>query len=252
MREGTFVRNEAEITEAQWRKLSSTRGETPDVEDRTSHLIEGFSTYLIAFNQKPPFNNLQFQVHALAIERLRQLGGPGPALADDNFLRILRRVLVNWGLGVRGSKLLEENSFNITLRAHANEITSLNRATVDGDEHSFGVALETLQRLLTELVIVRNEAKIVAVSKTLHHLIPDLLPPIDRTYTGAFFGLHPARFQYGQERLFRTIFLTFRRVALEVEPLQFVGRAPWNTSRTKVIDNAMIGFCIAEGLLKLN
>lgn len=34
----------------------------------------------------------------------------------------------------------------------------------------------------------------MAGSKTLHHLLPDLVPPIDREYTRPFFGLHNPEF----------------------------------------------------------
>lgn len=218
------------------------------VERNVKLLIGEFPTYLDVFEKKRPFTQGQLRVHLLAIQRRRHLGTAAAALDDDGFLRHLyHSLLPAWGIGVRESRLVDEGAFFGALRASADEIASLDNVTIDEDNTDFQVARGTLMRLLSSLPVVDNRARIVAVSKTLHHLLPDLVPPIDRTFTGSFFRWHRREFQDFQQRLFETGFDTLRRIALAVDPVQYVGEG-WRTSRTKILDNAIIGFCIRERL----
>jgi hypothetical protein len=41
--------------------------------------------------------------------------------------------------------------------------------------------------------------------------------------------------------LFQKAFGAFVHIAREVNPQQYVGRHQWHTSRTKVLDNAVVG-----------
>lgn len=86
-----------------------------------------------------------------------------------------------------------------------------------------------------------DEPKTRSSARTvLHHVLPDLVVPIDREYTQRFFGWQNPKFQYGQQGCFVQAFGTFAQIAREVNPLQFVDGG-WNSSRTKVIDNAIVG-----------
>jgi hypothetical protein len=107
--------------------------------------------------------------------------------------------------------------------------------------------------LVDSLTIVDNIAKLVPCAKALHHLLPDLIAPVDREYTRTFFGLHTPEFQGqftgSQQSVFMDIFVMFARIARSAEVNSYVGTGqPWRTSRSKVIDNALVGFCVAEGL----
>jgi hypothetical protein len=89
----------------------------------------------------------------------------------------------------------------------------------------------------------------VALTKTIHHLLPDLLPPIDRAYTGTFFGWSVPDFQSRQREIFDTSWSAFVEIGRRVDLDAHVGTAPWNTSCSKVVDNAIIGYCLQEGLM---
>ena len=103
-------------------------------------------------------------------------------------------------------------------------------------------ALETCARAWTVLV------PIVAGTKTLHHLLPDLVVPMDRAWTGTFFQFHLPEWQDSgsQRRIFQLAYSQFAEVARRVQPQQYVTGQGWRTSRSKVIDNALIGYCKAE------
>ena len=93
-----------------------------------------------------------------------------------------------------------------------------------------------------------NKAKIVAGTKTLHHLLPDLVVPMDRAWTGTFFRFHLPEWQdpASQRRIFELAYTHFVVVAQRAQPAQYVTGQGWRTSRSKVIDNALIGYCEAE------
>lgn len=83
-------------------------------------------------------------------------------------------------------------------------------------------------------------------AQTLHHLLPKLVVPIDRTSTAPFlFRCRPEHLQTasGEKRTFAIAFKTFSAIAQAANPGQYVNRGSrWNTSVTKVIDNSIVGF----------
>src|SRR5262249_6245168 len=93
--------------------------------------------------------------------------------------------------------------------------------------------------------IVDNNTRIVPGSKALHHLLPELIVPIDRAYTQTFFRWQNPRFQYEQASCFQQAFAAFAEIARRVHPVQYVSDG-WNSSRTKVIDNALVGMVLDE------
>jgi hypothetical protein len=104
-----------------------------------------------------------------------------------------------------------------------------------------------LWTVINTLGVVDNDAKLVAGTKTLHHLLPDLVPPMDREWTGRFFGLHGPEWQgASQRRTFLKLYRTFVDVARQTAPQRFVTGHGWRTSRTKILDNAMISYCKTE------
>jgi hypothetical protein len=138
--------------------------------------------------------------------------------------------------GCAVASLLSEGDALATLSRRAIWETNLLEERIDG----------LVWRLIEGVDLVENEAKLVALTKTLHHLLPDLVVPIDRRYTGAFFGWSPARMQHGQRDLFRSAFRTFNDIARAVDLPSRSGSA-WRSAPSKLIDNAIIAYCLQEG-----
>jgi NTP pyrophosphatase (non-canonical NTP hydrolase) len=93
--------------------------------------------------------------------------------------------------------------------------------------------------------ITTNKAKLVASSKALHHVLPELIPPIDRWYTARFFSWHGPEMQTAQRRVFRRTWMALADVAKRVQVGRFIASG-WRSSRGKLVDNAVVGFCLAE------
>jgi hypothetical protein len=141
---------------------------------------------------------------------------------------------------------VDEATFADALRVALPEIAAMETFQIDADDLPDATA-ERLWTIIASLGVVDNKAKIVAGTKTLHHLLPDLVPPMDRAWTGRFFGLHAPEWQDGSQRhTFIRMFREFSAIARAAHPQRYVTGEGWRTSRTKILDNAMIGYCKTE------
>lgn len=101
---------------------------------------------------------------------------------------------------------------------------------------------EHIWQVIENLGIVRNRSLIVAGIKALHHILPGLVPPMDRAWAGASFLRSAAAPQYAQSATLTRAFTGLAQVARAVKPSGYTGKG-WRTSRSKVLDNAIIGYC---------
>lgn len=152
-----------------------------------------------------------------------------------------------WGIGSRASKLLPLEDFYAAIGAWQHEITELEGLQIDSPDLDIEDTIHRLWEIIAGMRIVANNTTLVPSTKALHHLLPELMVPMDRKYTQAFFICYNPDFQYRQKSYFTMAYSYFVQIASATSPAQYVGQG-WQTSRTKVIDNALIGYCIEEGL----
>ena len=126
------------------------------------------------------------------------------------------------------------------------EISGFEHLRLDDPELDTSLTAARLWQLIERLEVVKNVSLIVPGAKTLHHLLPDLVPPMDRAWTGAFFLWSMGAPQYERLTFIRT-FSSFAKIAQVTDPSNFVGEE-WRTSLTKVLDNAIIGYCKLHGI----
>ena len=215
-------------------------------ESRVPKLIAEFPRFLQIYNRNPPFTRTgQLEHHVETIQIRRKLGSAVRALADPSFLESLHRTLQAWGIGVRASKLAPLAQFGRMLSEKSAQIAALDKLRIDDPALDVAAVSEKLWHLIHTLGIVSNETTIVPGTKALHHILPDLVVPVDRAYTQKFFGWHSPQFQYGQSKVFQESFAAFAEIARSVNPAQYVGLG-WNSSLTKVIDNAIVGMLYEE------
>lgn len=218
----------------------------PDRPSRVPKLIAGFPQYLQAFAASPPFTRYgQWEFHYETIGRRRALGSVIAAISDESFVRSLHRTLGAWGIGVRGSKLVDEEKFAVRLQEKKSDLAALDGLCIDDPQLPAAKIGERIWDVIESWNVVENNAKTVAGSKALHHILPELVVPMDRAWTQKFFRWQNHEFQYDQAACFSHAFTAFVRIARKTNPKQYVG-AEWHTSRTKVIDNALIGLLLEE------
>jgi len=213
---------------------------------RLEDLMFNFEEYLNIFNCNVPFNKYgQFEFHLKTIEMRNSSTDALSAVKDPNFIKQLWNVLKAWGIGSRGSHLVAFSDFMASLQDTLREYQDLDVIRIDGNGNSEKHTIERICSLVDSLSIVNNKTKIVPCSKALHHIYPNLIVPMDRRYTQAFFMIDNQEFQDNQFKVLKNAIKTFMRIARSIKPEKYVGKG-WNTSQTKVIDNAIIGFCLSN------
>jgi hypothetical protein len=217
------------------------------VGQRVQRVISRFDEYLRDYDERFPFTRSgQLDHHASTIECLRSHGNdPIAALGDEAFVDSLYATLRAWGIGVRGSRLRPKDVLVASLLSEGDALAALSQRAIWEPRLLDDSVDELVWLLIEEVDLVENEAKLVALTKTLHHLLPDLVVPIDRRYTGAFFGWSPARMQHGQRDLFMSAFRIFNQIAQAVDLPSRSGSA-WRSAPSKLIDNAIIAYCLQE------
>ena len=223
-------------------------GRTDEVAQRVDGLISEFAQCVDVFDQQVPFaRSGQYESHRATIDRRRSLSDIPSALRDDVFLDLLYETLQLWGIGRRASRLVPVSDFRERLRARRDEIAAFEVIRLNDPNLDSTLTGAALWTLIERLDIVDNVRLIVSGTKTLHHLLPDLVPPMDRAWTGGFFLWSAAPEQSAQRATFVRTFSGFAKVACASAPSHYVGGG-WRTSLTKVVDNAVIGYCKAHGI----
>ncbi len=223
--------------------LKMARANIEGVDRRINQLCSDFSFYIHEFDMAQPYTGPSVYFHLKTIERLGELQRPLIAAKDHRFLEYLYATLAAWGMhrmGRSGAKMVDFKSFAVSIADRAPAIDELkNEQTYALPQGTTSVA-DKLWALITELRGSATESKLVANSKILHHLLPELVPPIDRQHTARFFNY---QIQNREEKAFYEIFPRMVSIAQRVKDdlAPYIGHG-FHSSSTKVIDNAIIGF----------
>lgn len=219
------------------------------VKRRIEGLIAGFQHYLHIFEMHNPFNQYgQMEFHMETTGLLKQLGGTTNALRSLEFTDALYRTLEAWGMNNRRAKLKSLPEFRAVLAVKVDEISDLEPLSLQDCQESAMLA-ERLWKVISSLEVSENSSKLVVGTKTLHHLLPNLVPPIDRTYTRVFFQWYGQMFQYQQSRFLDDTLPYLVTIAQSVALDKYVTGRDWRTSPTKLIDNAIAGYCEENRLM---
>jgi hypothetical protein len=214
------------------------------MQERLADLVDDFDGCASAYDAAVPFRrSQQYRLHRQTIDMRRALGLTA-ALRDQHFGDLLYATLRAWGIGIRASRLIPVDGFRHALLAEEEALASLALAALEQLQEPSSTAAQ-IWALIERIGVVENDAQLVAGTKTLHHLLPDLVPPMDRRWTGQFFGWSTVRAQYQQQAIFLEAFTACADVARFVRPSRLVGEG-WRTSQSKIVDNAIVGYCIAN------
>jgi hypothetical protein len=218
--------------------------------DQRKRLIAGFGRYVDKFDANRQFSGPSVYFHVKALSALRSHRSAVDALADDAFFDYLYATLASWGLHRMGpgyTKLAEIDDLKSSFIRKRDEIEVLQNLRIeDIGTREVDEVSDSIWRVLNELRVGVSETLLIANSKALHHVLPDLVPPIDRTYTLMFFLGRTKIDNGGDGDYFKALFPLFREIAVRrLEDICDRIRTPWqgmNTSVTKVVDNAILGF----------
>jgi hypothetical protein len=221
-----------------------------EIKQRIAKLVENPSYYLDSFEEAKKFTGPSLYFHYRTVQRLAELGKPSIAVKDQTFLEYLYATLTAWGLhrmGPGGAKLVSFEEFSSSLEKQSERFDHLSTLRIESlDDADSKRIIESLWDITENIEVSATESKLVAGSKVLHHVLPTLVPPIDREYTANFF-LWRNQMQYRQQEMFFDVFprLVDLAKAVEAQCGVYLGRG-FNTSLPKLVDNLIMGFLISE------
>ena len=187
------------------------------------------------------------------------------AFLSQRHVETLYATLTAWGLHRMGdaettkAKLKNWDQFRDSILTNATELRRFlphNILKMSADEYSQTVL--QLRPYYESLELSVSDATVVVNSKALHHLFPELIPPIDRQYTIRFFSQSPEKWRDYKGRfraiqlppgrdaqftLFHQTCVRLKKLSDQVDPALFeVERRLHGVSAPKAIDNAIVSF----------
>jgi hypothetical protein len=224
---------------------------------KLSDLAQNLLSYNEIFERSRVFKTpAQQHRHLRTIRRLCQLGNPGVAALDSEFCENLHATLHAWGRSGRFPGLKPYGLFREAIAAQASEIAKLDGCLLNDPVLDIRGVAAKVWNVIESLDIVTNDSKIVSGSKALHHFLPDLVVPMDHAFTQRFFEKHNPEFQYHGKSVFCEILAHCAHVARVTDAKSYVDlddkNKTWRTSQTKIIDNAIIGYCISQRITNLS
>jgi hypothetical protein len=211
---------------------------------KVADLLEHADQYHRQFYQKQTFFGPSLHFHRRALQSWK---------ADDlePCLELIYATLTSWGMhrmGKGGSKMksLEEFAGSILpLVPQIQQARAFTPANMREEDW------QLLRSIFVATEVMASQTKIVGNSKVMAHLMPNIIPPIDREYTLKFLTGHKnikndleAEWKWMRviiEKLFIPVALDENFQQLAHQWMADPTRHPWDTSIFKIIDNLIIG-----------
>lgn len=223
------------------------------ISEKTNDLVDNFEYYLNHFQQRfdegATFDGPSLYFHFKSINA-GQNSSLNDKLNNINLLEYIYATLSSWGMHRMGDTKTKLTNFNYLIKEiknYSEEFSRLENLKMwELEEASLNVIFSKLEGPLNNIKISKSRAQLVSNTKFLHHLFPNLIIPIDRNYTLKCFGVNiQAPSQYYAFDIFKILYVNFVNIAIAkrdfiLEKIN-MNEENWNTSFTKVIDNAIIG-----------
>jgi len=178
----------------------------------------------------------------------RQYNNLEKILNIEGLYQLLWDTLDKWNMNQRAAKLTTLGKLRKSILKNKRDLIKLHKYKTESlsvEKYEKEVK-DLLKKVFLDLKVTENKSHIVAVSKTLHFLLPDLIMPMDRRYVMNFFYGHN-NYKTGVDEF--NVFDEVLREGIKIaEKLNLSNRdvkdngKNWNTSVPKLIDNAVIVF----------
>jgi hypothetical protein len=213
-------------------------------EDQRSNLLKALDDAHNAYYEATLFSgpSVYFHLRTLAAARARAL---------DQFAEYAYAMLASWGMhrmGPSGSKMGEFEEFRSSLRKVWPATVSLQAKTPDS---LTTCDWDSLKEVFCGIRCMASGTSLVGNSKVMAHILPNLIPPVDRQYTLNFlFG--NTYISNGIEKewtrlvqiLTEFFYPVLQSQAFRERAKMWLSRPAgrqWDTSELKIIDNLLIG-----------
>jgi hypothetical protein len=217
------------------------------------NLIATFDRCVAWFEQSNAFPGPSLYFHERALARRRVHSRASDLLEDELFFEYVYAVLPAWGMHRMGRQAAKVGKFGDMVESFRRSLSRIealwDRRIVAIPPDEVDQVGRTVWDVISNLKVSTSGTRIVAGSKALHHVLPDLVPPIDRQYTFRFFT-GQMNVAHGERRAFLEWFPYLceigreRRSGIEraMERGGFMATGP-----AKVVDNAIMGFMQLRG-----
>lgn len=165
---------------------------------------------------------------------------------SDEFIMLAYECLESWGMKNRGAQLFSKENFKQSILNNKTNFYNLKDIQLKeiSDEN-----FDTLFNLFKNLEISTTLAKVVGFSKLVHFYLPNLISPIDRKYTFAFFypgnsPYFPSGNEENQFTVFKNIHEIYKEFSLQNNFEQYISSTGWNRNIPKIIDNLILGYSL--------
>ena len=219
------------------------------MDERAAEIVDQFQESVNHFYSQQAFTGPSLYFHRKTIGRLHDHGGAGKAIASDRFVESVYATLTAWGMhrmGSRGAKLVEFNEFVTSLRSARDGIVELEGWGICDlpETDAPHVAGHIWSLISSGIEVSATKSRMVAGTKALHHFLPELVPPFDRQHTLRHFLGRKVFGGAVRKNVFTDVFKCMARIGASQRSVitGLVGQDKWNTSTSKVIDNAVVGF----------
>lgn len=220
----------------------------PPIETRVDDLIGNFHDYLSHFEKNIKFSGPSIYFHKKVIGKIRNSERYEQLFHDDLFFDYLYATLASWGMhrmGKGGAKMANFEDFKHSICLAKDNLLNLQQIKLELITGEELLKVKTkLSSVFDSIHVMESGSKLVGNSKAVHHLLPDLVPPIDRQHTLRFFYGHTNI--YNEEKvIFLECFDKFIYIShfLKHKDIPFEG---FNTSIPKIIDNAIMGYAMKK------
>lgn len=192
------------------------------------------------FIENPKFKGPSLYFHIQAIKNIKSKN-------RKKYLEYIYATLVSWGMHRMGlgAKMVDFNSFVKSINKNWKLIKNLKKLELKDLSSHYK---EDIRKLFKEIKIMKTKTKLVGNSKVMAHLLPNLIPPIDRQYTLQYIKGNkniPKEDPKKEFKLFWDILtIFFQPIAknnnFNTWAKRKINTNTWNTSIPKIIDNLII------------
>jgi hypothetical protein len=216
----------------------------PNYDQKILEIISNAEVYHQAYYQVETFGGPSLYFHQRSLEN-------GDAMDFTRRLEYIYATLTAWGMhrmSKGGSKMLPFNVFQTSvmpMRDRINEAATMKHAEMSETNW------DEIKSIFKNIKVMKSGTSIVGNSKVLAHLIPNIVPPIDREYTlRCLRGNTTIANDLENEWLLMKDIISrfFIPISLDktfkIKAEQWMSdrtRYPWDTSIFKIIDNLIIG-----------
>jgi len=213
-------------------------------QEKVRDILENVDMYHRAYYEAETFRGPSLYFHRRALETRQSPG-------DLAHLEYVYATLASWGMhrmGKGGPKMQSFETFRRSIEFLTDNISEAQRFDFRAmDDAKWALVREIFQRIN----IMVSGTSLVGHSKVLHHMMPNIIPPIDREYTLRYLrGNTNIKNDLDQEWLTLKEIVSDFFIPVASHPdfhlkasiwIASQDQYPWDTSILKVVDNLLIG-----------